>query len=124
MTQSIVSSTARGAQAEDIACAYLRKQGLEVLSRNFRTPFGEIDLIMHHGDCVVFVEVRSRRRGSLTSPIESVDARKQQRLLASAEVFLNHLRADAEPPCRFDVIGIIGDDQHHEIEWVEDAFSR
>ena len=124
MTQSIINSTARGTQAEDIACEYLCKQGLEVLSRNFRTQFGEIDLIMYDGDCVVFVEVRSRRRGSLTSPIESVDARKQRRLLASAEVFLHRLRDSVEPPCRFDVIGIIGDDQHHEIEWIEDAFSR
>ena len=124
MPQSIVSSTARGTQSEDIACAYLCKQGLEVLSRNFRTRFGEIDLIMNDGDCVVFVEVRSRRRGGWVSPIESVDVRKQRRLLASAEVFLHRLRNSVEPPCRFDVIGIIGDGKHLNIEWIEDAFSR
>ena len=54
-----------GAQGESIAAAHLEASGLKIMARNFRTRYGEIDLIAEDGDTLVFVEVKTRRGGSL-----------------------------------------------------------
>jgi putative endonuclease len=111
----------RGRDAETIACDYLRAQGMALLERNYRSRFGEIDLIMDDRDCLIFVEVRYRRQPRYGSGAESVDARKQARIVACARHYLLcHPRA-AERPCRFDVVAI-GGGANPAIEWIADAF--
>ena len=69
-----------GSQAEDFAQHYLEQQGLALVERNFRCRLGEIDLIMHEGSTLVFVEVRYRRNRDFGGPVISVSPRKQQKL--------------------------------------------
>ncbi len=110
---------ADGSLAESRAAAYLVGQGLYLVERNFRAKTGEIDLIMRDGACLVFVEVRQRRHGGFGGALESIDARKQRKLLATAQWYL--MRCAHSPPCRFDVVVIEG--QAADLRWIRDAFS-
>lgn len=91
-----------GAHAEALAADYLMRQGLTIVARNFRTRFGEIDLIACDGRTLVFVEVRLRRSTRFGGAVESITARKRARLVAAANGYLAGI--GREPPCRFDAI--------------------
>lgn len=108
-----------GPQAESLACAHLEHAGLRLVTRNYRCPRGEIDLIMDDHGTLVFVEVRYRRVTTFGQPAETVDRRKRTRLQATAEHYLLAQRTDRA--CRFDVVAIHGD-RSPRIEWVRDAF--
>ena len=112
----------RGAWAEDAALAHLTGHGLAPVTRNYRCRHGEIDLVLRAGDELVFAEVRYRRRDDFGGGAESVDARKQRRLLASAEHFLQRHRRYAHLACRFDVVGVSGEPGAPRFDWVRDAF--
>ncbi len=106
-----------GAAKEQLAEDYLRRHQLRPLARNHRCRHGEIDLIMRDEQGIVFVEVRYRRSGRFGTAAETVDRRKQQRLAAAAD---HYLQAHPTPlPCRFDVVAISEGDQ---IEWIKNAF--
>lgn len=109
----------RGQQAEQAARHYLERQGLHLLTRNYRCRFGEIDLVMRDGETLVFVEVRYRRRTSYGSSAESVDWRKQRRLTRSALCYLQANPAIAQKPARFDVVALDG---NAPVQWIRDAF--
>lgn len=91
-----------GARAEKLAADYLLRQGLTIVGRNFRTRFGEIDLIARDGATLVFVEVRMRSSLRYGGALESITMAKRRRLVAAANGYLATLRR--EPPCRFDAI--------------------
>ncbi len=112
----------RGAEAENLALAFLDKQGLILLERNFHCRLGEIDLVMKDQESLVFVEVRYRRHSGFGSGAASVDYRKQQKLAATAAYFLRGQEALAPPPCRFDVVSVSGLLEHAEIDWITNAF--
>lgn len=109
-----------GQRAEDHALAYLEQQGLRLLERNYRCPLGEIDLIMDDGRGVVFVEVRYRRDNRYGGALESVDRRKQAKLLGTATWFLQERQLDR--PSRFDVAALAPSGAGFAINWVRDAF--
>jgi putative endonuclease len=115
-----VSTKGRGDAAEDVALAYLLKAGLELLTRNYRTPGrggGEIDLVMKAKDgTVVFIEVRSRMSAGYGGAGASIGAVKQQRVILAARHYL--MRWPAPPPCRFDAVLIDGT----EVQWLRAAF--
>lgn len=126
-----------GQLAEQFACAYLKKQGLSLLVRNYRCRFGEIDLIMQEREQIVFIEVRYRARSTFGCSIETVHRAKQTRLLKTAEHYLQRHALYDDPPCRFDVMGLspvttqtdfsIVDASltfSAQVEWVKNAFSR
>lgn len=106
-----------GAAAEERALRYLEQQGLTAVGRNFRCKGGEIDLVMHAGETLVFVEVRKRSSGRYGGAAASVTASKQTRLIRAAQFYLQRYRFP--PACRFDVVAIDGDN----VEWLRDAFS-
>ena len=110
-----------GDRAEKKALRFLIREGLTPVTRNFRTRGGEIDLIMLHGDCLAFIEVRYRNSSRFTRPALTVDHRKQNKILRTAALFLAHNRRYADHVMRFDVIAIEGDDDRS-IEWILDAF--
>lgn len=96
---------ALGRRGEDAAAEFLRRGGMDVLARNVRTAFGEIDLVAMDGGVVVFVEVKTRRGAGA---LEAVDARKQKRLSRLALVFL--ARAGwLDRAARFDVVAVGAD---------------
>jgi len=104
-----------GDAAEDAALAFLLKQGLTQVQRNFRCRGGEIDLIMQDRDTLVFVEVRQRSSTSHGGALASVTRAKQKRLIIAAEVFLQAYRQ--VPACRFDIIGYDGG----QMQWLKNA---
>ena len=122
MNRPGAGAVARGAWAEDLACRHLLDQGLRLLSRNYRCRHGEIDLVMQDASTIAFVEVRLRSRTNFGSGAESVDARKQTRLLSSAEHYLQR-RATLLADCRFDVVSIRRSGNTHLIEWIRHAFT-
>ncbi len=117
-----MTSSARGREAEERAWEFLQKQGARLLGRNYRCKVGEIDLIVRDGENLVFVEVRYRRDDRFGSAAESVDARKQARLIAAAQHYLHRHRSVANKPARFDVVSIAPRQDGLDIQWIRDAF--
>ena len=111
-----------GNQAEMTACDFLQQQGLHLLERNYLCKRGEIDLIMRDKQHTVFVEVRFRRSSRFGSSAESVDWRKQTKLLATAEHYLQQHPKAAKGACRFDVVALSADNGQQHIDWIKDAF--
>ena len=105
-----------------MALAFALKQGLIVVTRNYRCRYGEIDLILNDRDTLVFAEVRYRAAGALVSPAESINAAKQRRLLASAEHYLQRRGDSDQCQCRFDVLAVSGSDPSPTVHWLRDAF--
>ena len=94
-----------GAQGERIAAAHLESLGLVIEERNYRTRFGEIDLVAQDGTETVFVEVRTKRSTAYGTPEESITLRKQARLVRTAEQYLaEHGRAGSS--WRVDLVAI------------------
>jgi len=110
-----------GAEAEHHACQFLQDQGLRLLEKNYYCAAGEIDLVMEHGKTIVFVEVRMRNNPRFGSAAESVDWRKQKKLQATAQHYLQHYPKQAKQPARFDVIAMNQTSQTP-IQWIKDAF--
>jgi putative endonuclease len=96
----------RGELGERAAKKYLQKLGLKFLAANFRSTRGEIDLIFRDGDCLVFVEVKTRSSEEWTRPASAVDARKRTLLSQTA---LDYLRRLKNPPVkiRFDIVEVL-----------------
>ena len=118
---SRLARAARGADAERTAAAHLARAGLRLLARNYRGPRGEIDLVMREGATLVFVEVRYRSRSDYGHASETVDRRKQARLRATAEHFLQH-RTRCPGPCRFDIVAVTPGADGPRVEWLRNAF--
>lgn len=117
-------SRALGNAIEQFACRYLQDRGLKPVARNYRCRIGEIDLVMRDDDCLVFIEVRYRSANAFSSAALTVDRRKQNKLLRTAEMFLATRPALAGRRARFDVVGVdAGPDGHQAVEWIRDAFS-
>ncbi|MDH5470526.1 MAG: YraN family protein [Gammaproteobacteria bacterium] len=116
-----MAAISRGRAAEDRACAHLLSAGLILLERNYYCRRGEIDLVLQDADTLVFVEVRYRRQNSFGSALESVDRRKQARLIAAAQHYLQARTHSARLNCRFDVVAITG--QEKTLEWIRHAFT-
>jgi putative endonuclease len=110
-----------GTRGEREAARFLRRQGMRVILRNYRTPQGEIDLIARDGDMLVFVEVKSRRRGV---PAEAVTPEKQRRLTLAALHFLKRHRLLDSVRGRFDIVAIVWPDDRRPpaIEHIPHAF--
>ncbi|HEV3168532.1 MAG TPA: YraN family protein [Isosphaeraceae bacterium] len=109
-----------GDQGERAAARYLRRQGMRIILRSYRTPYGEIDLVAREADTLVFVEVKARRHGT---PAEAVTTEKQRRLTLAALHFLKR-HGLLEQPCRFDVVAIVWPQGSHtpQIEHARSAF--
>ena len=110
----------RGRDAEALAQRHLQRRGLTAVTSNYRCRRGEIDLVMRDGDALVFVEVRFRSDPRFGAGAESVDLRKQARLIAAASHYLQ--RHPADGPVRFDVVAVAPGRLRPRIDWIRDAF--
>jgi putative endonuclease len=109
-----------GAKGEEAAAEFLRKNGHEILARNFRFGKAEIDIIAQIKDIIVFVEVKTRSSTSFGYPEEFVDKKKQANVRKAAEEFMfQHKLKLAQ---RFDVISIVNQEGELEIFHIRDAF--
>lgn len=110
-----------GNRAERQALRFLIREGLNPVTRNFRSRGGEIDLIMLHGDCLTFVEVRYRKSTRFSAPALTVDRHKQRKIVRTAALFLAAKPQYARLASRFDVVAVTGG-VDSTIEWLQDAF--
>ncbi len=109
-----------GKEGEELAVRFLKKKGYRVIEKNYRTPFGEIDIIAKDKDAIVFIEVKTREGTDFGQPFEAVNIHKRQKI---AKVALSYLkRFKEEPRCRFDVVSILYKGKNAEIELLKDAF--
>jgi putative endonuclease len=119
----------KGDKGESFAEAYLLNQGLRTVAKNFRYKTGEIDLIMEDNQHLIFVEVRYRKNIHHGSGSETVDYKKQQKLIKTASYFLQKHGLTESRACRFDVVGISGSLSAQptvnatNIEWLKNAFT-
>lgn len=111
-----------GRIAEELALEYLQKQDLTLLEKNFRSPLGEIDLIMRDKNTIVFLEVRSRKNKRFLDPVETIDCRKKNKIIKTSQIFMQKLSSSRHFDFRFDVITLTGRNNERKIEWVKDAF--
>lgn len=113
----------RGIEGEKLAVRALKKNRYKIVERNFRTPAGEIDIVARDGECLVFVEVRTRGSTEFGLPQETVAARKQKKLCTAARWYLQKKKIDSDA-CRFDVVGIVmmGKEDAPRVEVIKDAF--
>ncbi len=108
----------KGAFWEQKAAEYLQEKGYQIVGKNFHSYYGEIDLIARQGKYLVFVEVKYRREGAAVHPLESIGWAKQRRICKTAAYYCLRHNYPEGTPCRFDIIGILGDAFFH----IEDAF--
>jgi putative endonuclease len=111
-----------GKLAEDLTLRHLETCGLSLICRNWSCRSGELDLVMLDGDTVVFVEVRYRRHAAWGGALESVDLRKQQKLIKAAQLFLLKESCWAKHPCRFDVVAMGSAEGGAHPSWIRNAF--
>ena len=112
-----MSAREQGQRGENAAVQFLERKGYDIISRNFHSRWGEIDIIAQKGEVLCFVEVKTRTSAAFGAPRLAVDKRKQQHLIAAAQVFLQQSEACCEA-LRFDVIECTPDGVNH----MQDAF--
>jgi putative endonuclease len=113
----------RGQLGERTTKKFLQRQGLKFLTANFRSKRGEIDLIFRDGDCLAFVEVKTRSSEEWTRPAAAVNAVRRRRLSRTA---LDYLRLLKNPPIKihFDIVEVLlMDGKVHEVRYLPNAFA-
>ena len=106
-----------GRKGERLVAEYLKKQGFKILKCNYRTPFGEADILAQDKDETVFIEVKTRSNDSYGTPAESVVKKKRETYKKIAQFYW--LRTGEEPNARFDVAEVYSDGR---IEYLKNAF--
>ncbi|MBQ6824779.1 MAG: YraN family protein [Clostridia bacterium] len=111
-----------GLKGELAARKFLRKKGWKILEQNYQCRWGELDLIAKDKDCLVFCEVKTRSKGMIAAPQESVTYAKQQKMIKTALCWLQS--KDMDQPMRFDVIAVTADEKGKlAVEHLENAFT-
>jgi putative endonuclease len=110
--------------SEEWAANWLQERGLILLAWNFQVRGGEIDLVMQDKQVLVFVEVRYRQNRQYGSAAETIDSRKQQKLLKTAQYYLQQT-GKTHSQCRFDVVSIDHEkDNSLTWQWHQNAFNE
>ena len=106
----------KGKKGERRAARYLKRHGYKIICRNFKCPFGEVDIIARKGEVLAFTEVKLRLSDIYGAPSEAVNAARMRRYINSARFYF----AGREPDCvvRFDIIEVTEDGINH----IENAF--
>jgi len=110
-----------GRQGEELALKKIKRLGYKCITRNYRCPLGEIDLIAKDRDCLVFIEIKTRKGKSLSYAKEAVDGRKKRQL---SKVALAYMKSNncCDAKSRFDVVAINLSEDEPQIEVIQNAF--
>lgn len=109
-----------GLVGEMRAAQYLRRNAYRILSANFRTKAGEIDIIAQDGSCLCFIEVKTRREGGYFPPSDAVDYKKEENVKSAAASFI--ALSKIKLPVRYDIIEVILKDDTYSVRHIENAF--
>lgn len=112
-----------GSSGEDKAVAFLEMSGYEIISRNWRTRYGEIDIIARIKDILVFAEVKTLPSGELETLSHELNLRKQKRIVETAKFFLAKHRQYSMDRIRFDVL-VVDMPALDPVFHIENAFSE
>lgn len=112
-----------GRNAEKIAQRWLAKHGLKLVDANFRCRYGELDLIMREGSCLVVIEVRYRNSGRYGGAAGSITGAKMMRIGLATQAFLNRHPEYRSLALRFDVLALSGTGRTRRIDWRRQAFN-
>lgn len=120
--QNIVKSKSEiGSEYEEVVCNYLAKKGYEIIKRNYKCRYGEIDIITKRNNVIIFVEVKGRKNNNIP-PRDAVNESKQRKIILSAKKYLKDNNI-TESLCRFDVVEIINEDRgSYNINIIKNAF--
>lgn len=99
-----MNTTQRGGEGERLAAEYLQKRGYQLLEKNYRCRYGELDLILRKGELIVFAEVKLRKNDGFSPAAEAVTPAKRERLRKAASLWL--AQRDCGDPARFDVVEV------------------
>jgi putative endonuclease len=116
-SSSIKTARDIGFEKEREVVEYLKNLNYEILTTNFRTPFGEIDIVARRNKIVVFVEVKYRSSSSVAAPHEAVNSRKQRKIIKSAIMYIK--QNNIKESVRFDIVSV----RDGEIEIINSAFT-
>jgi len=110
-----------GKRGEDLALKKIKRLGYKFITRNYRCPLGEIDIIARDGDCLVFLEIKTRKGRSTGYAKEAVDKRKRRQI---SKVALTYMKVNDcyDERARFDVVAININEGNEEIEIIKNAF--
>lgn len=112
----------RGAEAEGIACSFLTTHKLRLIEKNYFCRQGEVDLIMVDNLDLVFIEVRHRNKVQFMQTIESIDYRKQQKIIITSQHFLLNNQDLKHYNIRYDVVIVNQHLDKPDINWIKNAF--
>jgi putative endonuclease len=110
-----------GKKGEDLAADFLQNEGFQILERNWKNRFEEIDIIALENELLVIVEVKTRSSLAFGKPEESVGLRKQRLLVNAAEAYIKKYNSDLET--RFDIISVVTNGTGANIQHIRHAFS-
>jgi len=110
-----------GKEGEEIAAAFLEQRGYRIVAKNFRSRYGEIDLIAWDQETLVFIEVKSRSSDLFGGPVGGVNHRKQVKIGLVAAGFIQKERLWSSP-CRFDIVSIVGQPGQTTVGLLQNAF--
>ncbi len=108
-----------GRMGESLACAWLTLHGYEIVERNYRSRFGEIDIIANRRGTLYFIEVKTRERGMIAPPSSAVDLYKQQKIIKTAAQYMTYNEAD---DYSFDVVEVVKSGLFYKINFIRNAF--
>ena len=121
LSREQATTTDIGQEAELIASEYLKKHGLSYVEKNFHSRYGEIDLIMKDQNILVFVEVRYRKSTNTMHALESITHAKCERIIKTAEYYIQSQKKPLNIDYRIDVISMSGEFDNAHIDWIQNA---
>lgn len=103
------------------ACEFLKLKGYRIIRNNFRSRFGEIDIIARDADSISFIEVKARNAGYLYSGIEAVTHWKREKIKKTARLYVSRVK-NKDQAFRFDVLEIIQGRSWRQFNLIKNAF--
>ena len=121
-----MTAAEKGKLGEDAVCRYLEQHGYRIRCRNFRIRGGEIDIVAEKGEELCFVEVKTRKLGSVETGFAAVDGRKQRLLIRAAYLYCEKADISEEDwYIRYDIAQVtLYEGRVLEIEYLESAFDE
>lgn len=115
-----INSSASGKKGEEKASTALEAAGLKIITKNFRSKYGEVDIIAIEGETIVFVEVKTWAVFGFEDLQYSLDVRKQRKIIKTAKFFLSENRKYSNMAIRFDVVFV----KNNSISHLASAFTE